>query len=63
MYRAIPSVNRRLKQKEEERNRTIHLDHLRHVKPTVQSEEGFPVVLHRGKKEAVMESKFTEIER
>lgn len=64
MYRAIPSQNRHIKEKEEKRNRTIHLEHLRNVRPTLTAEEGaFPVVLHHGKKEAALENKYTEIER
>lgn len=57
-------MNRHIKQREDQRNRTIHLEHLRNVRPTVPGEEGsWPIVLHRGKKEVALETKFTEIER
>lgn len=60
--RTNPYVKKHIQVREERRNRTIHLEHLRNVKAS--EDTGLcPVVLNNRKKDWALESKFTEIER
>lgn len=65
MYRALPSGNKLLTKKWQERDKKIHQQRLREVKPTVSLRQptNFKHLKSRAKKEQMLEDRYTEIER
>ena len=65
MYRGLPSGNKILSKKWQEKERRIHLKKLRNVKPTIdiRRPKHFKHLKSRAKKEQMLEDRYTEIER
>lgn len=65
MYRGLPSGNKILTRKWQEKERRIHMQKLRSVKPTIdlQKPKNFKHLKSRAKKEQMLEDRYTEIER
>ncbi len=65
MYRGLPSGNKLLTKKWREKERKIHMEKLRKVKPTlnVKKPKAFKHPKSRAKKEQMLEDRYTEIER
>lgn len=65
MYRGLPSGNKILTKKWQEKERRIHMQRLRSVKPTIdmRKPKNFKHLKSRAKKEQMLEDRYTEIER
>lgn len=65
MYRGLPSGNKILTRKWQEKERKIHMNKLRNVKPTIdiRKPKNFKHLKSRAKKEQMLEDRYTEIER
>jgi E3 ubiquitin-protein ligase TRIP12 len=65
MYRGLPSGNKILTKKWQEKERRIHMQKLRNVKPTIdlKKPKKFTHLKSRAKKEQMLEDRYTEIER
>lgn len=65
MYRGLPSGNKILTKKWQEKERRIHMQKLRNVKPTIdlKKPKNFKHLKSRAKKEQMLEDRYTEIER
>lgn len=65
MYRGLPSGNKLLTKKWQEKERRIHMQKLRSVKPTIslRKPKTFKHLKSRAKKEQMLEDRYTEIER
>ena len=65
MYRGLPSGNKLLTKKWREKERKIHMEKLRKVKPTLnlKKPKAFKHLKSRAKKEQMLEDRYTEIER
>jgi len=65
MYRGLPSGNKILTKKWQEKERQIHMRKLRNVKPTInlKKPKAFKHLKSRAKKEQMLEDRYTEIER
>lgn len=65
MYRGLPSGNKILTRKWQEKERQIHMRKLRNIKPTInmRKPKAFKHLKSRAKKEQMLEDRYTEIER
>jgi len=65
MYRGLPSGNKILTKKWQEKERRLHLQKLKEVKPTIdlRKPKNFKHLKSRAKKEQMLEDRYTEIER
>lgn len=65
MYRGLPSGNKLLTKKWQDKERRIHMEKLRKVKPTINLKKPkvFKHLKSRAKKEQMLEDRYTEIER
>lgn len=65
MYRGLPTGSKLLAKKWQEKERQIHRDRLRNVKPTIDFKKPtkFKHLKSRAKKEQMLEDRYTEIER
>lgn len=65
MYRGLPTGNKILTRKWQEKERRIHMQKLRSVKPTIDvgKPKNFKHLKSRAKKEQMLEDRYTEIER
>jgi hypothetical protein len=65
MYRGLPSGNKILTKKWQDKERRIHMQKLRSVKPTIDlgKPQKFKHLKSRAKKEQMLEDRYTEIER
>ena len=65
MYRGLPTGNKLLTKKWQEKERRIHMQKLRSIKPTIdiRKPKNFKHLKSRAKKEQMLEDRYTEIER